>query len=193
MTKLCECGCGNLAPIAKQTDSRTGYKKGETKKFIHGHYNRNLKDLTGKKFGKLTIVSRNASKGKYENWLCLCECGNKKTISGYDLCKGRVKTCGCHLIEIKSRTNCQNGHEYTKENTFKRSNGTRGCRKCGRMRTRKWTKNNKEHIKKYEKNYRSGKGYFVLRKRLLNKSREYNLQQLNLFNNQLKELLKNGR
>lgn len=35
--KLCECGCGNLAPIAKQTDPRRGVVKGSPQRFIHNH------------------------------------------------------------------------------------------------------------------------------------------------------------
>lgn len=46
MTKLCECGCGGLAPIAKQAGD--GYRKGEPKKFIRGH------NADGKYFPRLT-------------------------------------------------------------------------------------------------------------------------------------------
>ena len=35
--KLCECGCGQLAPIARNNDSKRGYAKGEPKRFISGH------------------------------------------------------------------------------------------------------------------------------------------------------------
>lgn len=35
--KLCDCGCGNHAPLAKQTDRKRGYVKGEPLKFIAGH------------------------------------------------------------------------------------------------------------------------------------------------------------
>lgn len=35
--KLCECGCGQPAPLAKQTNSRLGVKKGEPHRFIAGH------------------------------------------------------------------------------------------------------------------------------------------------------------
>lgn len=35
--KLCECGCGQPAPIAKQTKSVHGYVKGQPVRFIHGH------------------------------------------------------------------------------------------------------------------------------------------------------------
>lgn len=35
--KLCECGCGLPAPIAKRTDTAKGHKKGEPTRFIRGH------------------------------------------------------------------------------------------------------------------------------------------------------------
>lgn len=36
-TKLCECGCGAPAPIAKYTNSGKGWVKGEPKRFVNGH------------------------------------------------------------------------------------------------------------------------------------------------------------
>jgi len=36
-TKLCECGCGIPAPIAKYTDKRWGHIKGQSIRFINGH------------------------------------------------------------------------------------------------------------------------------------------------------------
>lgn len=33
----CECGCGRLAPVAKQTDHRKGYVKGQRLRFVLGH------------------------------------------------------------------------------------------------------------------------------------------------------------
>lgn len=35
--KLCECGCGLPAPVAKQTDTRSGHIKGKPMRFILGH------------------------------------------------------------------------------------------------------------------------------------------------------------
>ena len=34
---LCECGCGNPAPIANKTSTRDGTTKGEPSRFISGH------------------------------------------------------------------------------------------------------------------------------------------------------------
>lgn len=36
--KLCECGCGLPSPIAKQSNTATGYIRGQGKRFIAGHH-----------------------------------------------------------------------------------------------------------------------------------------------------------
>lgn len=41
-TKLCECGCGDPAPIAARTKLSHGYVKGEPCRFIHGHHARGV-------------------------------------------------------------------------------------------------------------------------------------------------------
>lgn len=55
-----------------------------------------LIDLTGKRFGKLTVIKRaeNAENG-FSRWECQCDCGNKKIVRGNDLRSGSVKSCGC--------------------------------------------------------------------------------------------------
>lgn len=60
----------------------------------------NFKDLTGQKFGKLTVIKR-AENDKYGRsmWLCECDCGGKNVVLGYYLKAGRIKSCGC----IKNR------------------------------------------------------------------------------------------
>jgi len=40
MDTLCECGCGQPAPIAKYTASRRGWRKGQFIRFIQGHNSR---------------------------------------------------------------------------------------------------------------------------------------------------------
>lgn len=37
-TKLCECGCGHLAPVATKTRLERGWIKGQPKRFISGHH-----------------------------------------------------------------------------------------------------------------------------------------------------------
>lgn len=44
---------------------------------------RAVKDLTGQKFGRLTVIDRSGSdKHKNATWNCLCDCGNKSIAVG---------------------------------------------------------------------------------------------------------------
>ncbi len=52
-------------------------------------------DLTGQKFGRLTVIKRIENKGKYTNWLCKCDCGNQTEATSHILRKGEKKSCGC--------------------------------------------------------------------------------------------------
>ena len=56
-----------------------------------------LIDLTGKKFGRLTVIKRSYpnSEDEYPNWLCKCECGNERIVRGDLLRNGHTKSCGC--------------------------------------------------------------------------------------------------
>lgn len=50
-------------------------------------------DITGNKYNMLTVVKR--VEGKIPTWECVCDCGNKTTVRGYNLKSGAVKSCGC--------------------------------------------------------------------------------------------------
>jgi hypothetical protein len=58
-----------------------------------------LIDLTGKQFGKLTVLQRGENKGKRARWTCQCECGNVKDIRGDHLNSGESTSCGCQIIK----------------------------------------------------------------------------------------------
>lgn len=54
-------------------------------------------DLSGKVFGRLTVLRKSEElhpRGYYP-WVCKCECGNVKTISSSGLRDGTTKSCGC--------------------------------------------------------------------------------------------------
>ncbi len=63
-------------------------------------------NLSGKKFGRLTVVKESQSKKNREStWDCLCDCGKEKTATRNKLMSGKVKSCGCFGKESRaSRT-----------------------------------------------------------------------------------------
>ena len=66
-----------------------------------------LNDLTGKVFGRLSVVSRAENLGKHVLWNCVCECGNRVSSSSTHLSTGHTKSCGClaaELLEKRNRT-----------------------------------------------------------------------------------------
>lgn len=57
------------------------------------------KDITGKQFGRLTVLKwdhyRYQGINKRHYWLCQCECGNTKVVSAEHLYRGSTRSCGC--------------------------------------------------------------------------------------------------
>lgn len=56
---------------------------------------RHIIDMTGKTFGKLTVLRFVDSDKRGARWLCKCECGAEKIVLGHRLRKGDLKSCGC--------------------------------------------------------------------------------------------------
>ena len=57
-----------------------------------------LIDLTGKTFGKLTVIGRGENDKQCKpRWLCMCNCGNPNIllINGQSLRVGKTISCGC--------------------------------------------------------------------------------------------------
>lgn len=52
-------------------------------------------DMAGKRIGKLTVLERVGAWDKQVWWLCRCECGTEKVISGATLRRGKTQSCGC--------------------------------------------------------------------------------------------------
>lgn len=52
-------------------------------------------DLTGRVFGRLTVVARNGTRYRSSQWLCKCDCGAEATIARGSLVSGATRSCGC--------------------------------------------------------------------------------------------------
>ena len=71
-----------------------------------------LIDLTGERFGKLTVVNLHHSNG-VAYWLCKCDCGNESVVKGTSLRYGSTKSCGCGSLEqakLNRLAHTQSGH-----------------------------------------------------------------------------------
>ena len=55
-----------------------------------------VKDISDQKFGLITVISRSGLDvtGKTA-WLCRCDCGNTKIVTGLNLKTGNTRSCGC--------------------------------------------------------------------------------------------------
>lgn len=95
-------------------------------------------DLTGKKFGRLTVL-REATEKKYINgeilWECKCDCGSEKLVypCGSQLRQGAKKSCGClwnptkeeylNRLKQKLEENCKWNAQCQEWTGFKDSDG----------------------------------------------------------------------
>lgn len=83
-----------------------------------------IKDLTGQKFGRLTVLEHiYVDKKPYSRWVCQCECGNRVIRPRGDLVSGHSKSCGCLATELLINRNTKHGfygeHLYNVWNTMR--------------------------------------------------------------------------
>lgn len=114
----CECECGNIKYVP-------------TNLLVSGHTQScgclvrevQSNDLTGQKFGKLTVLfpcdyKRNSS----IIWHCKCDCGNECDVESYSLRSGNTKSCGCISSSIGEllieSLLLENNINYKKEQAF---------------------------------------------------------------------------
>jgi len=99
-----------------------------------------LIDMIGKKFNRLTIVSRAANEDTRAAWNCICDCGNNITLNGKQIRSGHTKSCGCIRKETSAIQGHKNKHsvEYVKaklkENGFELLSEYKGILKQGKFK-----------------------------------------------------------
>lgn len=59
-------------------------------------------DLTGKRFGRLTVIEATKNSQGEKVWKCQCDCGNISFLKTRELNSGNTKSCGC-LQKEKAR------------------------------------------------------------------------------------------
>jgi hypothetical protein len=58
-------------------------------------------DITGRRFGRLTALTRTGTRHRKPVWACLCDCGNRTETVSSSLLGGRTMSCGCLLRDIR--------------------------------------------------------------------------------------------
>ena len=64
-----------------------------------------LIDITGQKFGRLTVLKRGKTYRGMVFWICQCDCGNIVEASSGHLRYGHTTSCGCYAQEVKKHPN----------------------------------------------------------------------------------------
>lgn len=95
-------------------------------------------DLTGQRFGRLTVIKRVENKKSQAVWLCQCDCGNTTQVISAKLNNGHTKSCGCYAKDSakyrRTTHGCRKTRLYGIWCAMKhRSSGT-----ISDQRTKKW-------------------------------------------------------
>lgn len=79
----------------------------------------NFRDLTGMKFGKLTVICRaddyvQPNGNKSTQWLCSCECGKNKIVKAAYLVSSHTVSCGCYAKDLLKKRSIKHGKRQTR-------------------------------------------------------------------------------
>lgn len=88
-------------------------------------YSRKKLDLTGQRYGKLTVLAPAENIGTSTAWRCRCDCGREAVVKTRRLRSGRSVSCGCvHEAGIGSRLTLVEGTcvEMIRAGTVRRNN-----------------------------------------------------------------------
>ncbi|MBQ7405046.1 MAG: hypothetical protein IJV90_01340 [Candidatus Methanomethylophilaceae archaeon] len=64
-----------------------------------------VRDLTGERYGYLTVVGRAPNRGDKVMWHCVCDCGQERDIQTFGLIFGDHVSCGHVRSEMMSERN----------------------------------------------------------------------------------------
>jgi hypothetical protein len=96
----CLCDCGNTK-ITQECDLLKGRVKS------CGCLKRTVFVEVGQKYGRLTLLTEPVPGNNKVD--CVCDCGNKATVSVYNLVHGTTSSCGCMKSEMVAAKNWRHG------------------------------------------------------------------------------------
>lgn len=95
----CHCSCG--ADTIVDANELINHKVKNCGARIHDKRHSRLIDLTGQRFGRLTVIERSDKKSVNGNarWICQCDCGKTVDVDSQNLRMGTTRSCGCFRSE----------------------------------------------------------------------------------------------
>ena len=72
-------------------------------------------DLTGRKFGRLTVLGHPSKRGRMWYWRVRCRCGTEKDVDRSALVGGKTRSCGCLHREVSAAQARKHGMHDTPE------------------------------------------------------------------------------
>lgn len=69
-----------------------------------------IKDIAGKRYGRLVVKSIDGRMEKQCAWMCQCDCGNAVRVRGSFLRCGMTRSCGCLQKELVGNRVTDHGH-----------------------------------------------------------------------------------
>jgi hypothetical protein len=98
----CRCSCGLEKWVVSQT-LRNGSSRSCGCLLREEAAKRFLKNLAGRKFGRLTVLDKRKSERRINSWLCRCDCGKTLWVRAVGLQQGSSRSCGCLSRELSSQ------------------------------------------------------------------------------------------
>lgn len=87
----CLCDCGRECVVIGMNIKNNKAQSCGCRTF----HKTNLQDITGQKFGSLTVLGRADNQGTRTMWNVRCDCGNELVVLGANLKRGNTTSCGC--------------------------------------------------------------------------------------------------
>lgn len=129
-----------------------------------------IKDLTGKRFGRLVAKRLAFTKNGFAYWECKCDCGKTAIVRGVLLSNGTTKSCGCYNNE-RVKKHVQSKEYKEKQKAFMNIDRYKGTRITTIKPNRKLMSNNtsgqkgvtwdKSKKRWYVRLYLAGKVYHI--------------------------------
>lgn len=74
-----------------------------------------INDLTGKRFGRLTVIERAPNNANNKvMWRCLCDCGKETVAIGSRIYTGKTRSCGCLITEKLIERSTKHGFRHSR-------------------------------------------------------------------------------